>query len=145
MVSEKKFLKVFKSCCCCYQTAKARTLCVCNSKINGLRKKKLFKKFSKVAAAATKLRRPALYAFVIRKLIVSEKKVFKKVFKSCCCCYQTVKARTLCVCNSKINGLRKKSFLKKFSKVAAAATKLRRPALYAFVIRKLIVSEKKVF
>ena len=36
-----------------------------------------------------------------------------------------------------------KKFLKKFSKVAAAATKLRRPALYAFVIRKLIVSEKR--
>ena len=31
----------------------------------------------------------------------------------------------------------------KNSKVAAAATKLRRLALYAFVIRKLIVSEKR--
>ena len=33
-----------------------------------------FKKFFKVAVA-TKMRRPALYAFVIRKLIVSENKV----------------------------------------------------------------------
>ena len=36
-----------------------------------------------------------------------------------------------------------KSLKKSFSKVAAAATKLRRPALYAFVILKFIVSEKR--
>ena len=53
LLREKKFQKSFKkvfqkllllllqSALCCYQTAKARTLCVCNSKINRLRKKVL--------------------------------------------------------------------------------------------------------
>ena len=59
-------------------------------------KKKFFKKLKKS------------FKNVPKMSLKNEKKMKKKFFKSCCCCYQTAKTRTVCVCNLKINRLRKK-------------------------------------